>query len=62
MTYAKKKEAKQVTFLRYLTYLNLEHFSNVFIVGLLLVVRVEVETQEKGNIGNKHSFFACFVS
>ena len=26
------------------------------------VVRVEVETQEKGNIGNKPGFFACFVS
>jgi len=24
--------------------------------------RVEVETQEKGNIGNKPGFFACFVS
>ena len=24
--------------------------------------RVEVETQGKGNIGNKPGFFACFVS
>jgi len=26
------------------------------------VLRVEVEIQEKGNIGNKPGFFACFVS
>ena len=28
----------------------------------LIKDRDEVETQEKGNIGNKPGFFACFVS
>jgi hypothetical protein len=27
-----------------------------------MITRVEVETQGKGNIGNKPGFFVCFVS